>query len=77
MSLTEYRTYERQQKDWNKKYDDLFKTNAAMKVENMPADFKAIEGDKGKVARNEEWIKDLKKDVYLAETLNIMRDMNK
>ena len=41
-------------------------------------DAKVLESaDESKVARNDEWLKNIKKDVYLEETLSIMRDMIK
>ena len=31
--------------------------------------------DESRVARNEEWIKSIKKDIYLEEALLVLRDM--
>ena len=58
-----------------KKYDDMFKENEALKISNLKDDFTYIESDESRVARNDEWMKTIKKDVYIDEVLNIMRDM--
>ncbi|MCU0348660.1 MAG: carboxy terminal-processing peptidase, partial [Saprospiraceae bacterium] len=44
-------------------------------LQNLPADLPSINADESKKGRNDEWLKDVKKDVYLLETLNIMHDM--
>ncbi|MBK9255473.1 MAG: carboxy terminal-processing peptidase [Saprospiraceae bacterium] len=50
---------------------------AGMKLVNLSEDLLKINLDESNKARNEEYIKDLKKDFYLEETLLIMRDMIK
>ena len=42
---------------------------------NIPEDLEYMALDSSRIARNEEWVKDIKKDVYLEETLLIMRDL--
>lgn len=44
-------------------------------VENLKMDFSEIETDESKKARNEEWIKNLQKDIYLFEGMQILDDM--
>ena len=56
-------------------YEKLFEAEVVTGVSNLPVDVADIEADESKKARNDEWISDVKKDVYLQETLNIMRDM--
>ena len=38
-------------------------------------DLASFTADESKKAHNDEWLKDVKKDIYLLETLNIMHDM--
>ena len=57
------------------KYDDLFVEIDGLSVNNLEEDLANIEMDEGKKARNDEWLKGLRKDVYIEECLNIMRDM--
>ncbi len=57
------------------KYDDVFVEIEGLSIENMEEDLAKIEIDEGKKARNDEWLKSLRKDVYIDECLNIMKDM--
>ena len=71
-------TYRAESDKWeaeDKEYDKLFENEVLTKVQNLPADISGIEADESKKARNDEWLKSVKKDVYLVETLNIMHDM--
>lgn len=60
----------------NKKYDKLMKNDiAGMEVRNLPVDLPKIKMDEATVAKNSEFIKELKKDIYLEETMYILKDM--
>lgn len=60
----------------NKKYEDtVSKDIDGFVIKNPIIDLKEIESDTVKVARNKEWIKNLTKDVYLYETVNIINEM--
>jgi carboxyl-terminal processing protease len=56
-------------------YDKLFDKDVLTSIQNLPVDMASINADESKKARNDEWLKGVKKDVYLLETLNIMHDM--
>jgi carboxyl-terminal processing protease len=56
-------------------YEKLFEAEVVTNLNNLPADIAGIEADESKKARNDEWVKGVKKDIYLKETLNIMHDM--
>lgn len=71
-----YKSFMDTREEENKKYDQLFEDDVyGLKVHNLAVDTSAINIDDGKKARNEEWIKDVKKDIYLEETLYILKDM--
>jgi hypothetical protein len=54
----------------------LYKTELkGFGVKNLPQDLAGIEADESKKARNEDWFKEMKKDFYLTETMNVMKDM--
>ncbi|TAK40868.1 MAG: tail-specific protease [Saprospiraceae bacterium] len=75
LNLTNFRA---QTEEWEAKdnaFDKLFEAEVVAGVQNLPADISGIEADESKKARNDDWLKDVKKDVYLLETLNIMHDM--
>jgi carboxyl-terminal processing protease len=60
----------------SKKYEDLLKNEiAGLEVTNIPSDLDKINMDESNKAKNDEFIKDLKKDIYLEETMYILRDM--
>ena len=70
--------YQAEDEAWEKASDDyqkLFKAEVVPNVRNLTVDLPAFEADESKKARNDEWIKGVKKDVYLKETLNIMSDL--
>lgn len=56
-------------------YEELFEADVVFGIENLTADLPAFEEDESKKARNDDWLDNLKRDVYLLETLNIMHDL--
>ena len=56
-------------------FEKLFEPEVLNNVQNLSVDMAGIEADESKKARNDEWLKEIKKDLYLLETLNIMHDM--
>lgn len=61
----------------SKKMEELEKKAVPLKVTNLKADAAYISRDSTTIARNEAWLKLLKKDIYLSETVNIVHDMFK
>lgn len=59
----------------SKKYKDMYPVIESLSVSNLEVDKAGIEADESKKARNDEWIKSLKKDIYVDEVLSIMSDM--
>lgn len=59
----------------SKEFKDLFEKEVVKGVQNMKVDLERIKNDESKVERNKDWIKGVKKDVHLAETLNIIHDL--
>lgn len=58
--------------------ENIFKNDVSnFEISNVPSDVEKANKDEGYKARNEEFIKDLKKDFYLEETMYIIRDMIK
>ena len=46
-----------------------------MKVENLQEDLAYIQTDSSKIARNDDFLKSLNKDMYVYESMNILRDI--
>lgn len=61
----------------SKKLEDLEKKNTTLKIVNVREDLDMINQDSSRISKNEDWIKNLQKDIYLAETVNILSDMSK
>lgn len=78
LDLDDYVAYREGRAEEAKKYSDIMKADVqGLKIENLPMDVAYIQEDESRVARNEDWIKTLKKDIYLEETLHIMQDLIK
>ncbi len=59
------------------KYDDMMVKIEGLAVTNLPGELEKLADDESKTARNEEWLKNLSKDIYLEEALHVMKDMKK
>ena len=58
------------------KFDELMSdTLENLSIKNLAVDIDYINLDESRVARNEDWIEGLYKDIYVEETLLIMRDL--
>jgi len=75
LKLETYRTEETKLEKEGEKFKEMFEKEVVTGISNPQADLAGIEADESAKARNDDWIKNVKKDVYLAETLNIMQDM--
>ncbi|MBP7272985.1 MAG: carboxy terminal-processing peptidase [Saprospiraceae bacterium] len=75
LNLKKYQEEQKQLQAKSKKFEDMFKENPSLKVENLQDDVTFIQADSSRIARNEDFIKNIKKDVYLEETLHIMQDL--
>ncbi|MBX2877395.1 MAG: carboxy terminal-processing peptidase [Saprospiraceae bacterium] len=78
LDLDDYVAYREGRAEEAKKYGSIMKADVqGLQIENLPVDVAYIKEDESRVARNEDWIKTLKKDIYLEETLHIMQDLIK
>jgi len=60
----------------SKKYNDILdKDIADLKIRNMEVDLQEMASDSAKIGRNEDWLQQMQKDVYIQECLMIMKDM--
>ena len=49
---------------------------AGLIVKNLKQDFSEIESDESKKARNDDWLENLQKDIYIFEGMQILDDLN-
>jgi carboxyl-terminal processing protease len=60
-----------------KKMEELEKKATPLKIINPKADMARINRDSSTVTKNNEWLKLLQKDIYIAETVNVISDLTK
>ena len=75
LNLTTYTDWLKQREEESKMYRELTNRVVLPDVKNLKVDLSSITEDEAKKARNEEWIKSVKKDIYIQETVNILKDM--
>ncbi len=75
LNEAEFAAYNKKLKEEGEKFDNMYKPIEAFQFDNLAADMEHIKADTGRVARNDDWLKNVKKDVQLFETVNIMRDL--
>ncbi len=79
VSLNE-KQFRKEQEEINatsKKIDSLQKNATQLEIANAPADLPKINVDSSSIAKNQEWLKALGKDIYIAETVNVLNDIRK
>lgn len=59
----------------SKKLEELEKKNTSLTITNPGDDLAKINVDSASINKNDAWLKMLKKDIYLSETVNILNDM--
>jgi carboxyl-terminal processing protease len=74
LNFSKFREQEKERKTKYKKYDPAFEEISGMDIITPGADLKTWGTDTIKINRNRDWHKNLKKDPYLMETINIMGD---
>jgi carboxyl-terminal processing protease len=72
--------YKKEQEEANqtsKKLEELQKKGNPLTIVNLKDDMSKINMDSSTIKKNDEWLKGLKKDIYLSETVNIINDLSK
>ncbi len=78
LSFEGYQHDRQSQKEERSKFDDIMaEPIASLHISPLKADQSAIESDESKKARYDEWVKGLQKDVYLEESILILKDLIK
>lgn len=75
LQADKYMQWHQQQKAESDRYDNLFKPIEGFQISNLAVDVPQINSDTSRVARNDNWIKERKKDIQLFETMRIIQDM--
>jgi carboxyl-terminal processing protease len=75
LQADKYAQWHKEQQQESDQYENMFKPIEAFQVANLAVDMPQIQSDTSRIARNDNWLKDRRKDVQLYETLQIIRDM--
>jgi carboxyl-terminal processing protease len=75
LNLKKYMNEQREIKNRVKEIDSLSKMPAEVEVEPLTEDVKKLEYDEGKSERFKQWIKNLRSDIYLDESVKVINDM--
>jgi len=77
LNEAEYRKEQEETNEVSKKLEELQKNAVALEVINPDEDMARINMDTASVSKNKEWLKAIGKDIYIAETVNIINDIKK
>ncbi len=75
LEIQKYKAQQKEVREISTKVRNLTQLKDDLSVANLSSDLESINSDSLKKDRNDFWVKYLKKDVYLGETLNIMNDV--
>lgn len=75
LELEAYRKWDKKLEEEADQFDNMLKPIDNFQLENLAADLTQIQSDTSRIARNDSWLKERKKDIQLFEALRIMQDM--
>jgi len=75
LQLDEFRALDMSREEESKSFKKIFGTIEGLKPHNLALDLPVIEADSSRIGRNQAFLESLAKDVYLEETLHIMKDL--
>lgn len=75
LQLDQYRALDIAREEESKEFKKSFGKIDKLKPQNLALDLQSIQVDSSKVGRNEAWLETMGKDIYLEETLLIMKDL--
>ncbi len=75
LEMDKYKKYDTELTTESKKYENMFKELSDVELDSPTADREKVKSDAVYIARNQDWFKNLKKDIQLYEGVNIMYDM--
>ncbi|MBL7883569.1 MAG: carboxy terminal-processing peptidase, partial [Bacteroidia bacterium] len=75
LNYDKYMAEQKKFKEESKKIEELEKEIEGFDIYALKADAPITEGDTVKIAKTKDWYKNIKKDIYLNETLHIINDI--
>jgi carboxyl-terminal processing protease len=77
LNITKYREEQKEIRAALKKVEGLNKTDKELDIQLLPQDENKLSADKDKLERRKQWVKNLRTDIYLNETVNVITDLVK
>jgi carboxyl-terminal processing protease len=75
LNLEKFRAEQKQLRDQNKKYDDLRKEIKGFSGQLLPDDVTKFGSDTTRLNRENRWVKNVTKDIYIHEASNVINDI--
>jgi len=75
LQLDQYRALDKSRAAESDAFKKAFGQIDKLNMQNLAVDLPAIQSDSSRIGRNEAWFETLKKDIYIEETLHIMKDL--
>ncbi len=76
LKLSEYKMTKEKEKEEADKYQNVYQEIPNLEIQTLEIDLPTIESDTTKQTLNEEWHKELRKDPYLKEAMEVIRDID-
>jgi len=75
LEINAYKKDLQARKDASKKFSDLFVEIPGLEAGNLSVDMSQINRDSANIVRNNNFLKNLRKDVYIDEAINVIKDL--
>jgi carboxyl-terminal processing protease len=75
LNLDKYRDEQKHFRATMKDIDSVSKSTAGLNIQALPQDLNKYDGDKDKADRYQQWLKSLRTDIWLGESVNVLDDM--
>ncbi|MXV39097.1 tail-specific protease [Flavobacteriaceae bacterium Ap0902] len=76
LNFDEFKTQYEERKEKNEKFEQLSEYKNGLKLESPAYEINLMENDSVLSERRKKWHKNLEKDIYLEETVNVLKDMS-
>jgi carboxyl-terminal processing protease len=73
----QYRKEQESLKSLTKRLDEMQKKATLLEIVNPRADVSKVNIDSATMTKNKDWLKNVSKDIYIAESVNILNDLAK
>lgn len=74
LNLKKYKERSKNEQEIAKKYENIFKNDIELNITAIRDHAKDLKADSMQTIKSDAWVKKLKKDIYLQETYNIVKD---